>query len=64
MKNIISMLAEHDWDYIMSDDPNNFRRGLENERKIRNELMKYELNSIISNLEFIKERVTKMYHQK
>ena len=64
MKNIISMLAEHDWHYIMSDDPSNFSRGRESEHKIRNELMKHDLESIINRLDFIKENVTKMYHQK
>jgi len=64
MKDIISMLAEHDWYYQMSDDPSNFQRGEESERKIRNELMKHELSHIVHRLDLIKQRVTEMYHQK
>lgn len=58
------MLAEHDWYYVMTDDPRNFSRGRESEHKIRNELMKYDLESIVKQLDFIKQQVTQMYQQK
>lgn len=58
------MLAEHDWYYVMTDDPSNFSRGRESEHKIRNELMKYDLESIVNKLDFIKQQVTQMYQQK
>ena len=64
MKDIISMLSEHDWYYMMSDDPNNYRRGEESEHKLRNELMKYELSHIVRRLDILKERVTQLYNQK
>lgn len=28
-------LARHDWDYAYSDDPNKYRAGMEQERKLR-----------------------------
>lgn len=58
------MLAEHDWYYMMSDDPSKYRKGEQGERTLRNELMKYELSHIIRRLDILKERVTELYTQK
>jgi len=64
MKDIISQLAEHDWYYMMSDDPSNFTRGKQNEHKLRNELMKYSREHVIGRLEELIKRVNELYNQK
>jgi hypothetical protein len=61
---IINLLASHDWYYYQSDDPVVFQKGVESERKLLEELKKYDRDDIIHGLQFLIKKINDIYNQK
>lgn len=59
MKKLINLLIDYDRYFMMSDDHRIYETGLEQEKKILEEVSKHELSDMLSYLELLKTDIIK-----
>jgi len=59
MKKLINLLIDYDRYFVMSDDHRIYEAGLDQEKKILDEIKNHELHDMLSYLESLKEDIIK-----
>lgn len=63
MKEILKRIVEHDLYYRMSDDDRIYSKGLETEKKLREEIAQFDLQNILDYFDSLKRELTLLHNQ-